>query len=514
MIYMAADNNLDYESTKDLKEIKTIGSNRRVQVLAFRDRIGDKSAQYFHLTNDRSLQEDDQGINLQEANTGDPNSLVKFVAWAREKFPARHYLLVLWGHGSGVLDTDFLTGGQPPPSMLLEARGKGGSRRLAPAKKLLQKLGRVPLQSLLPQHYQLYSRTLFLPSKLALLARDRRAKTAVAARYNRAKAIAIDYPDDEQMDYLDNKELKAAFGEIHQHLGQRVDVLGMDACLMSMAEISYQLRQDVQYLVGSQDLVTKEGFPYARILGRLKKNPKTTPRKLAQAMVDYYVKPPIPKKKSDIQFRTLAACDLTRAAADRDDSLHKVLDELARTLLDLSNDKRTETLVADKMRQIILEARGGAQYYDEGDYIDLFHFCELLLKHSAAHLKKEQRNLKRRNPKKNPRAYEQKKEFVQLLQQAGKKLEQSCQRVQRLFGPHGLVFAERHQGPLVKHSHGLSIYFPFKRIDPTYNKTNVDFVQDTAWEKLIRVFIRQTQWLRFLKEFSHNPRTKFRIKIA
>jgi len=38
---------------------------------------------------------------LGETNTGNPNTLVDFVTWAAEEYPANHYMLVLLGHGGG-----------------------------------------------------------------------------------------------------------------------------------------------------------------------------------------------------------------------------------------------------------------------------------------------------------------------------------------------------------------------------------------------------------------------------
>jgi len=42
-----------------------------------------------------------------ERNTGDPKTLVEFVKWGVEQAPAQHYLLQLWGHGGGVLGSQF-----------------------------------------------------------------------------------------------------------------------------------------------------------------------------------------------------------------------------------------------------------------------------------------------------------------------------------------------------------------------------------------------------------------------
>lgn len=42
-----------------------------------------------------------------EKNTGDPATLIDFVRWGVQQAPARHYLLQMWGHGGGLLGSQF-----------------------------------------------------------------------------------------------------------------------------------------------------------------------------------------------------------------------------------------------------------------------------------------------------------------------------------------------------------------------------------------------------------------------
>ena len=46
-------------------------------------------------------------------------------------------------------------------------------------------------------------------------------------------------------------------------------ILGMDSCLMSMAEVYYQLVGNVDYLVGAEGFEPSGGWPYQRILDSL-----------------------------------------------------------------------------------------------------------------------------------------------------------------------------------------------------------------------------------------------------
>ena len=66
--------------------------------------------------------------------------------------------------------------------------------------------------------------------------------------------------------------------EVGPQIGHKIDVVGLDSCLMSTAEIGYELRHYVDYLVSSQGNVDDIGWPYADLLGWLKQNPTTSPK--------------------------------------------------------------------------------------------------------------------------------------------------------------------------------------------------------------------------------------------
>src|SRR5262249_11345272 len=96
-----------------------------------------------------------------ETNTGAPVTIYNFMSFCVQEFPAKHYMVVLSGHGGGT-EPDFLMKDESP-------------------------LG-----------------SLTIP------------------------------------------ELKQAFVDIQGDLkGQKIDILGFDSCLMSMAEVCYELREQV-----------------------------------------------------------------------------------------------------------------------------------------------------------------------------------------------------------------------------------------------------------------------------
>src|SRR4029450_124940 len=68
-----------------------------------------------------------------------------------------------------------------------------------------------------------------------------------------------------------------------------VATLGMAACLMSTAEVSYQMRDAADFTVGSQEEEPGDGWPYHRILRALAATPYMSPRDLSKVIVREYV---------------------------------------------------------------------------------------------------------------------------------------------------------------------------------------------------------------------------------
>jgi hypothetical protein len=108
MIYMAGDNNLEPYITSDLvTELAPAGSNADVQIVALADRspgydtsAGDWTGTLiFHVTKNMQPIPANAAVNLGEKDTGNPQTLVDFVSWAKAHYPADHYALVFWGHG-------------------------------------------------------------------------------------------------------------------------------------------------------------------------------------------------------------------------------------------------------------------------------------------------------------------------------------------------------------------------------------------------------------------------------
>jgi len=114
LVYLDGDNNLERDAIKDLNEMERVGSDDQIKIVVQLDRIsgngpddddsnGDwDTAKRFLVKHDddRRKLNSQELDDLGEQNMGDPQTLVDFVTWSVKQFPAQHYALVIWDHGS------------------------------------------------------------------------------------------------------------------------------------------------------------------------------------------------------------------------------------------------------------------------------------------------------------------------------------------------------------------------------------------------------------------------------
>jgi hypothetical protein len=112
MMYQDADDaTLERDIFTDLNEAEFIGSSDQVHIVAQLDRFdggfdgdGDwKSTKRYYLTQDDDLGSinSEEVMDLGEANMADRDTLVDFVTWAAETYPADKHVLILSDHGMG-----------------------------------------------------------------------------------------------------------------------------------------------------------------------------------------------------------------------------------------------------------------------------------------------------------------------------------------------------------------------------------------------------------------------------
>jgi len=102
MVYMAADNNLDYFGYENMEAMKdglvARESPQDVNVVVLWDKYDDMTNLYKVTTDEPEIVKGFP-LNGKEANMGDPDTLQSFVQYIMRHFRASHYVLVLWDHG-------------------------------------------------------------------------------------------------------------------------------------------------------------------------------------------------------------------------------------------------------------------------------------------------------------------------------------------------------------------------------------------------------------------------------
>ncbi|MFW9803892.1 MAG: clostripain-related cysteine peptidase [Candidatus Thorarchaeota archaeon] len=98
MVYMDADNNLDYFGYQNIEAMMSVGSTNDVNIVVLWDKYDDV-ANLYHVGADELNIVQGFSLNGEEVNMGDPDTLRDFVTYTTRKFHARHYVLVMWDHG-------------------------------------------------------------------------------------------------------------------------------------------------------------------------------------------------------------------------------------------------------------------------------------------------------------------------------------------------------------------------------------------------------------------------------
>ncbi|RAM48137.1 MAG: hypothetical protein C6Y22_29495 [Hapalosiphonaceae cyanobacterium JJU2] len=173
--------------------------------------------------------------------------------------------------------------------------------------------------------------------------------------------------DDSSLDFLDNAKLQLAFREAQEQTGKKVSLIGMDACLMSMVEVAYQLRANASYMVASQEVEPLSGYPYTAILQNLTANAQMTPEALAKLIVQEYGRYYEGESRGSVARITQSATNLRVV-----EKLAEALGRLAAVLRQLlaESDIYTENALYHAQRKAVR--------FEDKDFVDLYDFLKLL----------------------------------------------------------------------------------------------------------------------------------------
>lgn len=277
--------------------------------------------------------------------------------------------------------------------------------------------------------------------------------------------------DDSARDSLTIRELKDVFTAVKQKLsdeqpGRVIDILGLDSCLMSMAEVYYELANiekpnsdepgasepdttglgnAVDFVVGAEGFELSAGWPYERVLSALARNPgmnaETYAKKIVETYILYYSDYALSGQSVD-----LAACDL------RDGRCR----ELKRSVAGLASALKGN-LKNNKVKDAILLAHWEAQSYKLDQYTDIIDFCNLLSKRCD-----------------------------------DTAVQKACGKVIEAIGNgKQIVKKSCYSGPAVQYSYGLSVYFPWNHLSLHYSL--LDFARGTGWGEFLDEYVKETR---------------------
>lgn len=385
MVYLDADNNLESAGISDFNEMEVAGSTDDVAIIVLMDRIEGYDETNDNWTGARIYKVlhdmDNETINsellldLGEVNMGDPATVVFFVNYTVTHFPAEHYALIFWDHGSGW-------------------KGDGGIS---------------------------------------------------------IKGVCWDYTDN---DYLTQSELREIISELSS-LGIYLDIVGFDACLMQMIEVAYDFIGFASIMVASEEYEPLDGWYYTDFLVPLILDPDMTPAELAAKIVDayeYYYTNILP-----LPWTTLSAVNLT-ALNDVITYLNDVAKWLTYEVFFYPNNASTIKVLRDK-----------TQSFGSGDYIDLYHFAELIYKTPGF-------------------VYDPRPSAYQLMNSINKSI------------------IANYASPSYPNAHGISIYFP-----PT-----VDWYLEERYWYIEQVSMAYSTWWGWFLDYffrTMKPTEEFRAKV-
>jgi hypothetical protein len=429
MVYLAGDNNLESFGQADLEEMKAVGSTDAFNVVAQFDRMSDGVTRRFYLTNNRSLSADIVA-ELPETNTGDPEFLFDFIRWGLAEYPAHRTALILWNHGAGWKDDDIYSG----------TRKAGLSESRLPTNKVRWCSQRGVGRSLFATSVQTISQ---YPAAV--------------------RAILF---DDTSKDFLDNQELKQVLDRVvSERRGQKLDLIGFDACLMNMIEVACQIQGTCDYMVGSQEIEPGDGWPYDRILKALASEPDAPTESLARVIVDTY---------TDHYLANPSQIAVTQSAV-RLQQVPVLVGAVGRLADSLTEHLNRPAFVT----RVLLPALRYVRKFRDQQYIDLGHLGELLAARAE-----------------DGRVAEVALDIVARLNPASRG---SVVTAARSIAPHGALLPGPNLQPCnvdinTGHSsrnrrtaNGLSIYLPFLGpVSPAY--AGLEFARNCSWPRFLNAF--------------------------
>ena len=114
---------------------------------------------------------------------------------------------------------------------------------------------------------------------------------------------------------IDNTMSTASIAGAIKSVGRTFDFMLFDACMMGCAEVCYDFKDAVDYMIASPINVPRPGFPYVQMLRHLYTGTEAGYTKACQAYINRYLNEP----SKDIRFGTISLIDCRKMQALADE---------------------------------------------------------------------------------------------------------------------------------------------------------------------------------------------------
>ena len=267
-------------------------------------------------------------------------------------------------------------------------------------------------------------------------------------------------------------EMKEAFKCIKEDFGVQVDIVGLDSCLMSMAEVAFQLFENAHLVVGSEGYAPLGGWPFRDIVALVSQKADDTefdPTKPVETILK--------KEREDLAEAIVCTyshyymdfvsggIDVEQSAVDvsKSGELANLVEQLGAVL--------TTRLSSQPFINALLLAHWDSQSYNGEIYVDLRDFCDCLVERIGS-------------------SYDDVKRVCQNISRfIGNRTDPCGQSTSN--ASRGYVLNSCYTGPSFQYSYGVSIYFPWYEVVPYYE--DLGFAQATRWHLFLNEYIKKTR---------------------
>lgn len=320
-VYIAADNDLNYFSGRNLSDMAKVGSNERLNIVAHLDKPGAyEKTKRIYVEQNRLVQVNaNDSYSFQKLDSGSASTLIEFCEWTIKNYPAKHYALILWNHGSGILDNV-------------------GGRTVNPSELFI-----------------------FNP-QTNMLELDRSVSYLDFVQKTYADMRAVCFSDTFKS-FLSNQKLDFALRTVQQTAlkGKKFDIIGYDACLMAMVEVADLIQPYAQVGVFSQEVELGSGWKYDEVLKPFLTKTMTA-EEFGAHIVDAF----------DKNYQTITAdYTLSAVSLSKLPTLTTAIDQVSSIILQMAQYQQQNAVYhaikASKSKRL-------CTHFSEPSYIDLDHF--------------------------------------------------------------------------------------------------------------------------------------------